>query len=139
MSSRPADIPDCPYCQQPSELVKGDVLYPYRPDLAGQDFFRCAPCAAWVGCHRGTFNPLGRLANGELRRAKQAAHAVFDPLWQAKMRRDKCSKKVARAAAYGWLATQLSVSREDCHIGMMDVAMCHRVVDVCSSIGRKSA
>ncbi len=35
-----------------------------------------------VGCHPGTKNSLGRLANAELRKWKSIAHRVFDPLWR---------------------------------------------------------
>lgn len=132
---RPADIPICPYCNQISELVKGDAIYPHREDLAGKDFYRCQPCRAWVGCHRGTLVPLGRLANAELRRAKGAAHAAFDRLWRQKMQRDRCSKRVARGAGYAWLARELSIDPAACHIGMMDVAACNRVTELCRQYG----
>jgi hypothetical protein len=127
---------DCSYCQRPAELVGGSVVYPHRLDgsLAAKKFWICAPCNAWVGCHPGTTNPLGRLANAELRRAKQAAHAVFDPLWEAKMRRDGCKKHVARGAAYRWLSEQLGTPFEETHIGMFDVEQCQRVVEVCVKI-----
>jgi hypothetical protein len=119
----------CDYCGQPATLVGGDVIYPHRSDLRDKNFWRCVPCAAWVGCHPknarekglGTGSvPLGRLANGELRRAKSAAHAVFDQLWR--------SKRMGRREAYGWLAEQLGVPQSECHIGMMDVDQCKAVV-----------
>lgn len=123
--------PTCPYCNNPAELVGGDAIYPHRPDLAGKKMWRCQPCGAWVGCHDGTTTPLGRLANAELRKAKQAAHAAFDRLWQAKLRREGCTKKEARGAAYRWLADQMGLDRETCHIGMFDVDTCRRVVEIC--------
>jgi hypothetical protein len=83
------------------------------------------------GCHAGTERPKGRPAAQATRRARQAAHAAFDPLWQAKQRRDGCSKKEARGAGYRWLASQLGVDTKDCHIGMLDRAMALRVVQVC--------
>lgn len=121
----------CPYCGRPAELVTGAEIYPHRQDLAVSFFWRCAACAAWVGCHPGTKQPLGRLADAELRRAKSSAHAAFDPLWKAKIRRDKCRKHEARSAAYQWLAAALGIDAAQCHIGMFDVAMCHRVIDAC--------
>jgi hypothetical protein len=39
-----------------------------------------------------------------------------------------------RHEAYGWLANQLGLSRDDCHIGMFDVAQCERVVRVCTQV-----
>lgn len=118
-------IVNCDYCQQPAQLVGGDTIYPHRPDLAHKWFYYCAPCIAWVGCHPGTEKPLGRLANAELRRAKQDAHAAFDPLWQ--------SGGMKRKAAYAWLAEQLGVER--IHIGKCDLATCRRVVEICRASG----
>lgn len=121
--------PSCPYCHSLAALVTGADIYPHRPDLQNLRFWRCAPCGAYVGCHKagngfgdGT-RPLGRLANAELRSAKQAAHAAFDPLWK--------SGRMGRRAAYAWLAKQLGVPIDRMHIGEMDVADCKRVVDAC--------
>jgi zinc-finger-containing domain len=121
--------PVCPYCNGPSELLTNSA-----PLYNGHNFgpvYLCAPCYAWVGCHPGTVNPVGRLANKELRKAKQAAHAAFDPLWKAKIERDGIPHGEARARGYRWLAQQLGVAGKDCHIGMFDVEQCRRVVDVC--------
>ena len=116
--------PICPYCGKSSVMVGGAQIYPHRPDLYSKLFYQCKPCDAMVGCHPGTRKPLGRLADAELRRAKQAAHAAFDPKWQ--------SKKMNRHAAYRWLSEQTGIDRLQCHIGMMDVEQCKRVVEVCS-------
>lgn len=131
------DIPVCPYCGKPSTLVTGAVVHPHMPELADKPIWACMPCKAWVGCHPGGQMPLGRLANAELRRAKQEAHNLFDPLWKAKMRRDGCSKREARGKAYAWLADQLGIPRENCHIGMFDAPTCRRVVDICRNPKRK--
>jgi len=113
----------CPYCGNDAELVGGDVVYPHRPDLADKKIWRCVPCDARVGCHPETTKPLGRLANGPLRRAKMDAHAAFDPIWQR--------GEMKRGDAYGWLATQLGIAKEDCHIGMFDLRQCNKVVEIC--------
>lgn len=129
---------NCDYCSQPAELVTGAVIYPHRPDLGSLNFWRCAPCDAYVGCHEAGsyrmlgshkirhagFEPLGRLANAELRAAKQAAHKAFDPIWRCQY--------MKRKEAYAWLAEKLGIAVEDTHIGMFDVAMCRRVVEVCA-------
>lgn len=117
----------CPYCNKPAKAVKGKAIYPHRPDLYHLNFWMCAPCDAWVGCHKKNsssrnsgYEPLGRLANAELRKAKQAAHAAFDPLWKF--------GEMPRGAAYGWLASELNISPSNCHIGMFDVDTCRAVV-----------
>lgn len=114
----------CDYCNNEAQLVDGESIYPHRPDLYQLRFYSCVPCNAWVGCHKGTTKPLGRLANAELRQAKIAAHAAFDPLWR--------SSSQSREGAYKWLAKQLGIPRADCHIGMFNVETCRRVVEICT-------
>lgn len=116
-------MPRCDYCGRDAVLVTGADIYPHLPELHAKQFWCCAPCGAYVGCHPGTERPLGRLANAELRRAKVAAHGAFDLLWRA--------RGWKRNAAYRWLADQLGIDREQCHIGMFNVATCARVVAVC--------
>lgn len=112
----------CPYCDRPAELVTGAKIYAHRPDLAHRWFWRCAPCEAWTGTHADSKDrvPLGRLANAALRRARQRAHAAFDPLWK--------SGGMRRREAYQWLASALGIAFENCHIGMFDVDACEAVV-----------
>lgn len=118
----------CPYCQSPAQFLKSSAdLY------AGKDYgpaYVCWRCEAWVGCHRGTTRPLGRLANKQLRKAKQAAHRAFDVLWK-----DGWTRK----DAYAWLARTLKIKPEDCHIGMFDEGRCWQTVRVCHTLeGRRN-
>lgn len=119
----------CPYCGKSAKLVSGEVIYPHRHDLYAKQFYLCRPCDAYVGCHQGTTNPLGRLANAELRKAKMEAHAAFDPIWKSGQKK--------RGSAYAWLCDQLGIDKKGCHIGMFDVDMCNRVVAVCSNAAEK--
>ncbi len=122
----------CPYCESVAVLRPASYVYKWDNDYG--PLWVCAKfpsCDAYVGCHPGTEKPLGRLADGCLRFAKMNAHKAFDPLWEAKMKRDGCSKGEARRAAYKWLAAQLGIDPKDCHIGMMDKDMCGRVWEVC--------
>lgn len=129
----------CPYCGQPAPMVKGNVIYPHRRDLYPKNFWQCKPCDAYVGCHDanpkygndGT-RPLGRMANPALRQAKKDAHNAFDPLW-------KDGHHPSRKAAYGWLAKQLGIPVEACHIGEFDVVTCLRVVTICDGARHENA
>ena len=123
--------PNCPYCGIKSILTNGSEIYPKRKDLATKAFYLCRPCKAYVGCHGDTNNPLGRLANQQLRNAKSNAHAAFDPMWRAKMQRERVSQQKARNAAYKWLAACMGLSAADCHIGMFDIAQCEQVIAIC--------
>lgn len=113
---------ECDYCGKPARLVRGSDIYPHRKDLRFLQFWVCWPCDARVGCHSGTTAPLGRLANRELRKAKMAAHAAFDPLWK--------QEHLTRSEAYEWLSSALGLPKEETHIGMFDVDTCKEVVEL---------
>ena len=114
----------CPYCSKPAVFMPSSA-----PIYRGRDYgpvYACLdPCGAWVGCHKGTTKPLGRLANAELRQAKQDAHAAFDPVWKR--------KHLHRPEAYKRLAYLLGIPAAECHIGLFDVERCQRVVTLCRS------
>lgn len=114
--------PTCPYCGNKATMKTGVDIYPHRCDLRHLRFWACTPCAAWVGCH-ATGVPLGSLANASLRACRASAHAAFDPLW-------KTGVIPGRSAAYAWLADQLGVAIQHCHIAMFDEAQCKQVVEV---------
>ncbi len=120
---------ECPYCQREAELVTGRSIYPHRGDLFNRNFYLCAKCDAYVGCHKASRKygdgtvPLGRLANVDLRRLKAQAHQSFDPLWR--------NSPVKRQGAYKWLANRLNIPAADCHIGMFDEARCKETIAVC--------
>ena len=113
----------CHYCLSNAELVSGDVIYPHRKDLYSKLFYLCSPCKAYVGCHAGGDKPLGILANESLRKAKSKAHSYLDPIWR--------NGYMKRKEVYKWLANELQIDVDDCHIGMMDEDMCALAADVC--------
>lgn len=132
--SRPPPV--CPYCDKVAKFHQTSEAF-YR----GIDYgpvWACIPCGAWVGCHKtgtGT-TPLGRLANAELRQAKIAAHAAFDPLWRRKMAKQGASQGDARRAGYRWLSEQLGIEAAATHIGMFDAETCRRVVALCAPFNK---
>lgn len=120
------DAPTCDYCGEPAVLADSAEVY------GGRSYgmiWLCRPCQAWVGCHRHTDRPLGRLANAELRQWKMKAHTAFDQLWKIPPR-----LLGNRSNAYAWLAERLRIEPKHCHIGMFDVATCKRVVEVCETL-----
>lgn len=118
----------CDYCSRLTEYVDSKVIY----GKSYGNIYLCRNCMAYVGVHKGTDKPLGRLANAELRYWKKAAHAVFDPLWQYGRFRHQ------RNAAYAWLAEQMRLPREKTHIGMFDVDQCKQVIAICQNERRIS-
>lgn len=117
------NISSCPYCNSKVTLESSVKVY-------GKDYgliYLCTQfpkCDSYVGTHKGTTKPLGRLADKQLRRYKNMAHSIFDHLW-------KTNKKFTRSQAYHWLSEQLQISGKDCHIGMFDIDMCKKVIEVC--------
>lgn len=149
------ETPICPHCGNPAVLTTGKVIYPRLYDLWKHNFWRCAPCDAFVGCHRngakvgknpqgqplysdGTL-PLGRLANADLRKAKQKAHGAFDRIWKsyalwAKHPAFDASAKhpgKRRTLMYAWLAKAMGIPAEDCHIGMFTEEQCLAAYNLC--------
>lgn len=110
----------CDYCGKPAKFVDSKIIYGRSYGMV----YYCGRCNAYVGVHKGTDQPLGRLANAELRYWKKAAHAEFDPLW-------KYGRfKHHRNAAYGWLAQKMGLPVEKTHIGMFDVGECRRAIQI---------
>ena len=121
----------CPYCNSEAKLVDSSIIY------HGKSYgwaYVCAnfpTCDSYVGCHRGTDKPLGRMANKELRAAKSLAHKVFDALWPKKFYRGGLTRRQIRNHGYKWLSEELGIPYSQCHIGMMDTDLCKKVVEKC--------
>lgn len=71
----------CPYCGSEAHLKDSAMIY-------GKSFgmvYLCDRypfCDSWVGVHKGTTNPLGTMADSELRELRKNAHVLFDRLWR---------------------------------------------------------
>ncbi len=133
--AKTVEMPRCPYCTRLALfLTSSETVY------NGRDFgplWICVPCQAWCGVHKGTREPLGRLADATLRRAKMSVHSVFDPLWKDVMSAYQDAGvplnvllRIGRTRAYQWLAHHLHIPFDDCHVGMFDVPTCQRAVEV---------
>ncbi len=118
----------CDYCSRRAEYVDSAVIYGKSYGM----IYLCRSCNAYVGVHKGSDKPLGRLANAELREWKKRAHAAFDPIWQyGRFRR-------RRNAAYEWLAEKMGLTKEETHIGMFDVPQCKQVIQIVYNERRNS-
>lgn len=110
----------CDYCGAKAEYVDSSEVY----DQSYGMIYLCRPCQAWVGVHKGTDRPLGRLADATLRRWKQNGHNVFDPLWKTGPFRGR------RKAAYAWLAQKMGLPVEKTHFGMFTVDQCKEAINI---------
>jgi len=73
--------------------------------------YLCNDCKASVGCHPDTYTPLGRMAGLNTRLMRRDAHRYFDELWKSGL--------MSRDLAYRWLAEQLQIPFENCHISWL--------------------
>lgn len=91
----------CCNCRKEVEaiLIKGDKIYPHRPDLYKKNFYQCPTCKKYVGCHDKTTRPLGVIPTEGLKAARIKLHALMDPLWK--------SGKIKRATLYKLISKQL--------------------------------
>jgi hypothetical protein len=115
----------CPYCGAPTELIDSGEIF--RRSYGW--LWICRPCQAWVGCHQRSQTPLGSLADARLRELRKRAHAALDPLW----RRGRGGRAADRTRVYQWLATELEIRLEDCHIGLFREDACQRVIELCEA------
>lgn len=65
-----------------------------------------------------------RPAEKQLAARRIMAHQAFDPIWQ--------SGEMTRAEAYAWLADEMMMPREKCHMEQMSVEQCDRVIEICT-------
>ena len=113
--------PTCPYCHcLASFYPDGGLVLPVR-DIG--PVWLCRDCAAWIGCKPNTNVPLGRLADGILRRAKIEARKAFDPIWQ--------TGRLSRREADKWLARQLRIKVSQCDFNLFNLGQCVRVIERC--------
>lgn len=133
----------CPYCNAPATLADSAKVYngrSYGPVWLCTNYPKCD---AYVGCHPGTSKPLGRLADKALRKYKSATHAYFDPIWRCApqnyelpkggQERKKAERRIrmrARVRTYSWLAEQLGIPVDQCHIGHFDIDTCERTIEI---------
>jgi hypothetical protein len=90
--------------------VENDILYGKNVGNWPYLYF-CHECRAAVGCHAGTCIPLGKMGDTETRALRSQCHSVFDPIWKSKI--------VKRNIAYKWLASELKISPDTCHISWL--------------------
>lgn len=118
---QPPKANECPHCADSGNVVltRNDAKYGREYGDWSWCYF-CTECKAYVGCHEFTHIPLGTLATQPTLDARKAAHAAFDPIWK--------ERDISRRQAYSWLAIELGIDREDCHISWFDKETCEQVV-----------
>src|ERR1700744_1800251 len=136
MKKKKNKIVICQYCGGNGKLESS--LKVYQQDFGYIWICENYPsCDAYVGCHKDTKSPKGWMANEELRIYRKEAHKLFDKLWSEKIKRlnkkngiNYKIRKHVRSTAYAWLAKELQIESRHCHIGMFDIEMCKRAIEV---------
>ena len=107
---------NCPYCGRPAILdrVKYGSFYEF--------YWICVPCDAKIKANPHTKQPLGTMANKELRSKRMLAHRVFDVTWKFTNNRSE---------AYMKLAEHLNLPPSECHIAKFNIARCNQVITYC--------
>lgn len=117
----------CRYCGGKIDLADAREIYGSsvtRLGLENEKIYLCRTCNARVGCHKGTNQPLGNVANEVLRLKRRETHEIFDAFWRR--------KALTRTQAYQWLAGQLCLPEKKTHIGSFEMDDCQKVIDLCN-------
>ena len=71
------------------ELVKGDSIYPHRPDLYDLSFLRCPFCGNYTGRYD---SEKAVLPTKHIRSCRYKAHRTLDKIWRDRKQRAKYYK-----------------------------------------------
>jgi len=117
---------NCYYCRVPTDYV--DSIEVYQKSYGF--IFLCRKCGSYVNTHNGQDQAFGFTANKVLRDARHNAHLMFDPLVQSKVDAGM-KRKLAQTKAREWLSKQLNIDVSECHMGMMELDRCNKVIELC--------
>lgn len=109
----------CPYCNAPAVLQRTDQVYGVECDTMLYVCKNYPACDTYIRTIPGTMQPLGTMANAELRQLRRETHEVFDQLYLRHL--------MTKDAAYDWMAFWLSCQRSNAHIAMLDTFACKLV------------
>jgi len=110
-----------------SEVDLYGKIYSSKSD---KRFWQCQKCQSYVGCHENSNKPYGILADKDTREMRIKVHSIFDPIWQYYIYRFSMQKYKVRGKAYKWLAEEMGLKIKYCHIGMFDIEMCEKAIEI---------
>lgn len=90
-------------------------------------FYGCSRFPACTGSHGAHPNgqPLGIPATKDMKQWRMQAHAAFDRLWDG--------GTMSKRAAYLWMQTAMSMTKDDAHIGRFTMEQCQRLIALVES------
>lgn len=114
----------CPYCGSTAVLRPANFVYhdgdPKRHLCVCS---RYPECDAYVSVDERTLEPLGTLANGDLRHRRIEAHRLFDQIWRSHI--------MSRANAYRWLREKYGLREDQAHIAQFNDYLCEDLIRQC--------
>lgn len=115
----------CPYCGAKASLRPSRVVYGDNDKTDGYLYVcdRYPKCNSYVGAHKSNKQPMGTLANGDLRNKRIQAHKAFDWMWK--------SGFMTKWQAYKWMQGKLALNEEQAHIAKFSEYMCDRLIAEC--------
>jgi hypothetical protein len=109
----------CPFCGH--QVVKTSNREIYGKEYGNGICYLCRNCRASVGTHPNG-EPLGILANTEMKRLKMLCHSHFDIVWKSGI--------LKRGTAYHILSEKLNIPAEDCHFGYFNIDMLKKSLEM---------
>lgn len=129
----------CPYCGNAARLVDARVLFPYNGErqAAGERFWHCLPCKAWVPA-RDDGMPMGTLADAGLRGLREAARSMIYDLASRKSARTGERLGACMQAALLWLGREVK-AHDDGRFGVMsaDIDECRAAIALMEKFVRR--
>lgn len=101
----------CPYCGAKASLRPASAVYGTATKVPDSYLYVCdryPRCDSYVGAHKRTKEPMGTLANGDLRNKRIQAHKAFDWMWKSGL--------MTKWQAYKWMQGKLALTDEQAHI-----------------------
>ena len=96
-----------------ASLVDGSIIYPHRQDLYHLQFWICPDCRCYVGCHKGTSNPLGHIPTQKIMNARKHIHSILDPLWKSgKYKRSELYKIISDKIGWSYHTAKIKSVEE---------------------------
>ena len=95
----------CPYCGAKASLRPASAVYGTATKVPDSYLYVCdryPRCDSYVGAHKRTKEPMGTLANGDLRNKRIQAHKAFDWMWKSGL--------MTKWQAYKWMQGKLALT-----------------------------
>lgn len=117
---------DCPYCGAPAVCRPASMIHGKNTWHKGTHLYVCSrwpECDSYVTAHKANLQPMGSLANKNLRNKRIQAHQALEEFRQ--------NRRMETWGIYIWIQTKLQLSPDQAHIGMFTEEMCDLLITIC--------